>query len=70
MTLGLGMFVGAYVSGKVVSAYAIEGGGHDWTAIWRIPAIGALVIFVIFAVLFKPGTHAPDRAAGAIAKAA
>jgi nucleoside transporter len=54
VTLGLGMFVGAYVSGKVVSAYAIEGGGHDWAAIWRIPAIGALVIFVIFALLFRP----------------
>jgi hypothetical protein len=42
------------VSGKVVDAYALEAGGHDWTAIWRIPAIGALVIFVIFALLFRP----------------
>jgi hypothetical protein len=63
VTLGLGMFVGAYVSGKVVSAYAIEGGGHDWAAIWRIPAIGALVIFVIFAVLFKPGVSSRAEAA-------
>ena len=54
VTLGLGMFVGAYVSGKVVDLYAIEGGGHDWTAIWRIPALGALVIFALFALLFKP----------------
>ena len=60
VTLGLGMFVGAYVSGKVVDMYAIDGGGHDWTAIWRIPALGALVIFAIFALLFRPGNKAEE----------
>jgi hypothetical protein len=28
--------------------------GHDWPAIWQVPAIGALVILVIFALLFRP----------------
>ena len=54
VTLGLGNFVGSWASGRIVDHHALPGGGHDWTAIWQIPAIGALVIFVLFAVLFKP----------------
>jgi len=55
ITLGIGNFVGSWASGRIVESYALPGGGHDWTAIWRVPAIGALVIFVIFAVAFNPG---------------
>jgi nucleoside transporter len=58
VTLGVGNFVGSYLSGRIVDAHALEGGGHDWTAIWRIPAIGALVIFVLFALLFRPNQAA------------
>jgi nucleoside transporter len=54
VTLGLGNFVGSWASGRIVDAHLLPDGGHDWTAIWQIPAIGALVIFVLFAVLFKP----------------
>jgi nucleoside transporter len=54
VTLGIGTFVGSWVSGTIVDAYLLPDGSHDWTAIWRIPAIGALAIFVIFAVLFRP----------------
>lgn len=54
VTLGLGNFVGSWASGRIVDHYALPGGGHDWTAIWQVPAIGALVIFVMFALLFKP----------------
>jgi nucleoside transporter len=54
VTLGLGNFVGSWLSGRIVDAHKLADGTHDWTAIWKIPALGALVIFVIFAVAFKP----------------
>ncbi len=54
VTLGLGNFVGSWLSGRIVDAYKLTETTHDWAAIWRIPAIGALVIFVLFAVLFRP----------------
>ncbi len=54
VTLGLGNFVGAWLSGRIVDAYKITDTTHDWAAIWRVPAIGALVIFVLFAVAFRP----------------
>ncbi len=59
VTNGVGYFIGAFASGAVVSRYAIPGaaGGaptHDWARIWPIPAIGALVVFVIFFLLFRP----------------
>jgi nucleoside transporter len=54
ITLGLGAVVGSWVSGRIVDAYLLPDGTHDWTAIWQIPAIGALGIFVIFALLFRP----------------
>jgi len=53
VTNGLGYFVGAFASGRVVDAYMLAGGGHDWRAIWIVPAIGAAVVFVVFALTFK-----------------
>ena len=62
VTLGVGLFIGSWVSGKVVDAYAVTGanGGttHDWRSIWMVPAIGAAVILVIFALLFRPRAEA------------
>jgi nucleoside transporter len=57
VTNGVGYLIGAYVSGLVVNMYATTTNGvttHDWTKIWQVPAIGAAVIFVIFALLFRP----------------
>jgi nucleoside transporter len=57
VTNGLGYFVGSYVSGKVVGAYATTDGAvttHDWASIWLIPAYGALAVFVLFFVFFRP----------------
>lgn len=58
VTNGLGYFVGAFASGWVVDRYArIDDVSnmtlHDWSAIWPIPAYGALAVFVIFLVLFR-----------------
>ena len=53
VTNGVGYFIGAFVSGRVAGANRVAD-GHDWPAIWQVPAIGALAILVIFALLFRP----------------
>jgi predicted MFS family arabinose efflux permease len=65
VTLGLGNFVGAWLSGRIVDAYRITDTTHDWAAIWRVPAIGALVIFVLFAVAFRPSRVPANATANA-----
>ena len=66
VTLGVGLFIGSWVSGKVVDAYAITGPTgavtHDWRSIWMVPAVGALIILVIFAILFRPKSAPADSA--------
>lgn len=54
VTQGVGYLIGSFVSGVVVQQYVLAGGGHDWHSIWLRPAIGAAVILVIFAFLFRP----------------
>ena len=61
VTLGVGLFIGSWASGKVVDAYAMTAANgvasHDWRSIWMVPAAGAAVILVIFALLFRPRTE-------------
>ena len=56
VTLGVGLFIGALISGAVVEAYTTTGATvpHDWRTIWLIPAIGAAGILALFAVMFRP----------------
>jgi nucleoside transporter len=61
VTLGVGMFIGAYLSGWVVGLYARPEGSHDWYNIWVLPAVGAAVVLVLFALLFRPEAGAPRR---------
>jgi nucleoside transporter len=53
VTNGVGYFIGAYISGRVVDAYAIGGGMHDWRHIWMVPAAGAAVVLILFGLLFR-----------------
>lgn len=65
VTNGAGYLVGAFVSGFVVDRYATTGASgvvtHDWSAIWPIPAYGALAVVVIFFVLFRPAQNAAPQ---------
>jgi len=58
ITYGVGMFIGSsLVSGRVVEHYQISEGekivGHHWDSIWIVPAIMALVITVLFFLVFR-----------------
>jgi nucleoside transporter len=53
VTLGVGMFIGSWVSGRVVDAYRTPAGGHDWHSIWLVPAAGAAIVLVLFALFFR-----------------
>jgi nucleoside transporter len=60
VTLGVGLFIGGIVSGRVVEAFTIGEGAsvaHDWRSIWLVPAAGAGVIFAVFAALFRPAAQ-------------
>jgi nucleoside transporter len=57
VTLGVGMYIGAWASGLVVAAYELTGGGHAWTQIWLVPAAGAALVLVLFALFFRPETR-------------
>jgi predicted MFS family arabinose efflux permease len=55
VTLGVGMFIGSWVSGRVVDAYRVGSGGHDWHRIWLVPSAGAAIVLVLFALFFRAG---------------
>ncbi len=59
VTNGLGYFIGAAVSGRVVDAYRLADGTHDWRGIWYVPAIGAFGVLLLFAAFFRPGAMRP-----------
>jgi nucleoside transporter len=52
VTLGVGMFIGSWASGRVVDAFAGPA-GHDWQSIWLVPAAGAAVVLLLFAFFFR-----------------
>jgi nucleoside transporter len=62
VTLGLGMFIGSYVSGRIVDSFALPGGGHAWDRIWLIPAASAGAVLLLFAVFFRSADTGSERA--------
>ncbi|MDA8970424.1 MFS transporter, partial [Flavobacteriaceae bacterium] len=52
-TYGVGMLVGFWIAGQVVDKNLLSDSFHAWQDIWIFPAVFAVVVMVIFAVLFK-----------------
>ncbi len=58
ITLGMGMFVGSWLSGLVVDFYTKRGevgtqSAYDWHAIWLFAALASAVVLAIFLAVFK-----------------
>ena len=67
-TYGVGMLIGSLVSGPIVDAYKTPG-NHDWRSIWLVPAGIAVLVVILFVLLFRdrpkaapPGQARADRA--------
>ncbi len=66
VTLGVGMFIGSWASGRVVDAFRV-GAGHDWHGIWLVPAAGASVVLVLFALFFRSSETEREPAVARVA---
>ena len=67
VTLGAGQFIGSWLSGVVVDRYSTQGTSgveHAWHSIWLVPAAGAGIVLVLFALFFR-GSADTAPAAGA-----
>ena len=52
-TYGVGMLIGFKVAGMITDQNLISEGVHNWNSIWIWPAIFAVVVMVLFVLLFK-----------------
>jgi nucleoside transporter len=54
---GIGAFVGTFIAGQVMGMYTLPAPtgpiAHDWARIWLLPAIGAVVVLVVFLLFFR-----------------
>jgi nucleoside transporter len=51
-TYGIGILIGSLVAGPIVDRFVAED-GHAWSQIWFVPAGIALVVLILFLLLFK-----------------
>ena len=52
-TYGIGMLIGFWVAGKITDTFILGDGTHNWERIWIYPAGFAMVVLLLFALLFK-----------------
>jgi len=63
VTYGVGMLIGAWVSGQVYNGFLGAAAGltlQQWLSFWLLPAGFAVIVLVLFAALFRPDA-APAR---------
>lgn len=61
VTNGIGAVIGSFTSGLIINAYFIdEAGNKDWNGIWITFSLYALVVGLLFAVMFKH-KHDPEK---------
>jgi nucleoside transporter len=59
-TYGVGMGIGSYLSGKVLTKYTTVVDGvtkHDWSGVWMVPAYIAAGVLILFILFFKDNTR-------------
>ena len=73
VTQGVGMLIGNQVFGRLVTRYTGEDGAVAWQTVWAIPAGFALLVLIVFVLLFRGKAtadaetvedHAPDSGEG------
>jgi nucleoside transporter len=52
ITWGVGGFIGSNLAGTIGQHYTIAQNAHDWAGFWRVPALFATVVLVLFALTF------------------
>jgi nucleoside transporter len=52
-TYGVGMLIGFWFAGKIADSFVLADGSHDWKTIWLYPAGFALLVLLLFTILFK-----------------
>lgn len=52
-TYGIGMLMGFWIAGKISNTYLLSDGSHIWDTIWLYPSGFAVIVLVLFALLFK-----------------
>ena len=50
--LGIGVFLGSWIAGEVVSANTLPSGQHDWWSIWLVPGCVGVAAAVFFYLAF------------------
>lgn len=62
MTNGFGAFLGSKISGYIIDNYYTTSTGKDWHGIWLAFAIYALVVAILFAIVFRHKHNPTDLA--------
>ncbi len=64
LTYGVGMFIGAVLSGTAMDFFTEPSGARHWTSFWLTSAVGSFAIFILLIALFRArGTVARKAAA-------
>jgi nucleoside transporter len=57
ITYGIGMFIGSWICGRVVDAYATStatgAASHNWFSIWMVPAAASAAVLIFFTLGFR-----------------